>query len=56
MGLTIREGRGIARTEATIDWVYPGGAAREGKAEAGVYDGLGQQPAREDMLIIMITY
>jgi len=30
MGLTLREGRKIARTEATIDQVYPGRPAMGG--------------------------
>ena len=35
MGLTIREGRKIARTEATIDRVYRGRAARGGGGANG---------------------
>jgi hypothetical protein len=42
----------MARTEATVDRVYPGGPPGDGKTEAGVYDRLGQTPDREDMQIM----
>jgi hypothetical protein len=56
MGLTLREKRKIARTEATVDRVYPGQVAIGGGGVKG--SGLsifGPMPTHEHMPIIEAT-
>jgi hypothetical protein len=57
MGLTIREGRKIARTAATIDQVYAGLAARGGGGARGAGSLIfSQTAAHEHMMIITGTF